>query len=169
MLSHTLFAATLPPSLCLTPRVCGSVWLPWVHTLTQIERGVVTSMREVHGCVMKPIITGWKTGIVHAIDKSLSVMSAVFCQRPVFLSFFFFSLKAMHLLLLHANTKASLSWIGSVPGDNAWFAFYSWIWQVPLTVQLIPRHNLHCVLISCHNTLFRDKHWESMTFICMIW
>ncbi len=37
-----------------------------------------------------------------------------------------------------------------------------------LTVRLIPRHNLHCVLISCHNTLLRDKHWERMTFICVI-
>lgn len=85
------------PSLALSLCVCGSVWLPlcllvgaYIH---RDRERCSDSMREVHGCVMKPIITGWETGIVHAIDKSLSVMSAVFCQRPVFLSSFFFLLE----------------------------------------------------------------------------
>lgn len=35
--------------------------------------------RAVHCCVEKPIITVQGKGIVHVIDKSLSVMSGVFC------------------------------------------------------------------------------------------
>ena len=125
---------SLSLAVCVSLRacVCGSVWLPVAAYIHRDRERCSDSMREVHGCVMKPIITGWETGIVHAIDKSLSVTSSVFCQRPVFLSFFFSSQKAVHFLLLHENTKASLSWIGSVRRDNAWFAFNSWIWQAAL-------------------------------------
>lgn len=56
-------------------------------------------------------------------------------QSQVQFSVFFFSplsLKAVHLLPPLENTKPSLSWIGSVHGDNAWFAFNSGIWQAPV-------------------------------------
>lgn len=80
------------------PLVCGAECARCICD----RRRCGDSMREVHGCVMKPIITGWKTGIVCAIDKSLSVTSAVFCQRPVFLlSFFSPSQTAEHLPLQH--------------------------------------------------------------------
>lgn len=82
-LSYILFKASFPCSVSVQVRVAVWVCL-WVHT--HRDRGRCSdSMREVHSCVMKPIITGWEMVIVHAIDKSLSVTSAVFCQRLVFL------------------------------------------------------------------------------------
>lgn len=55
------------------------------------------SSRVVQACVMKPIITGWETAIVRAFDKSLSVMSVVFCQRRAVFTVPSFLHKALHL------------------------------------------------------------------------
>lgn len=79
------FSVLLRARICVAG--CGSA-TACMYKSTPRQR-CSDSMKEVHGCVMKPIIIGWETGIVCAIDKSLSVMSAVFCQRHVFLLSFF--------------------------------------------------------------------------------
>lgn len=128
-LNAVLFVASA--SACVFARDCCVCLC--VHTKTEIER-YSDSRRKVHGCVMKPMITRLRDGYC-SCDWHVP-----FSYECSFLSETCFSSvpppptpqKAMHLLLLHKNTKASLSWIGSVLGDNAWFAFNSWIWQAPL-------------------------------------
>ena len=96
-------------SVCVCVCVCVCVW-ERERKHTEIER-CSDSIREVHVCEMKPIITGWETGIVHPIDKSLSVTSAILCQRPVFPVYPPPPPQmAVHPLLQHDNTMAALSW-----------------------------------------------------------
>lgn len=91
-----------------------------------------SDMRAGHGCVIRPRITEWETWIVCTIDASFSLMKAAFCQKPLSPLFIFFSLPDHHhLRQLDGSTKAALSWIGTVLGDNAWFAFNSGLWQTP--------------------------------------
>lgn len=158
-LSYILFKASFPHSVSVQERVAVWVCL-WLHA--HRDRGRCSdSMREVHSCVMKPIITGWEMVIVHAIDKSLSVTSAVFCQRLVFL--YPTPPTAMHPLPLRDNTKASLSWTSSVLGDNGWFAFNSLMCQAPLYYSRAPGAiyivSLSGAIMLCKRSVWHLPSW----------